>query len=212
VLNQIEMEFATVEADTRTKSGAASETMGAAMSAVPILGGAWAGYRQAGLKGAAVGAAGTYGTAYAAGIVAALIGFPITLPVIAILGVLSAFSGGWLTKLVFGSEVIANFKASYKEGVSAAIDKQLRDARVSQKVYAQITNLFEMLKNKVRSDVESLLDDTQRTLTDLDSQFQRDDLIAEHKRQELENMSNEANRMLSNAQRMSEQLLQEVNV
>lgn len=208
VLHRIEMEFSTVQADTHSKARADNETVRAAMSAVPILGGAWVGYREAGIKGAAVGALGTYGTAF----VALLLGFPVSAPAIAILGVLSAFSGGWLTKVIFRSEQVSNFKENYKEEVCIAIQNQLRDARVNQKVDAQVVNIFRMLKEKVRLDVNSLLDDTQRTLTDLDKELQRNELMTEHKRQEFESIRRETNRILGNAQRMSEQLLQEVNM
>ena len=211
-LHRIDMEFSKVEAHTRTQSGNANEALGAAISAVPILGGAWLGYRHAGFKGAAVGAAGTYGTAVAATVMAVAVGFPVTLPVCAVLGVVSAFTGGWLTKIVFGSEQVSNFKASYKEGVYREIEKQLKEGFVNQKVYGQVTNLFDMLKGKVREDVESLLDDTQRTLSDLRAQRERNEVMTEHEQQELASMSDETQRILGNAQRLSEQLIQEINM
>ncbi|MGC1307219.1 MAG: dynamin family protein [Phormidesmis sp.] len=211
-LQRIDMEFSTVEAHTRSSSSAANDAVGAAVSAVPILGGAWLGYQHAGLKGAAVGAAGTYGTAFAAYMMAFAIGFPVTLPVCAVLGVISAFTGGWLSKVVFGTEQVGNFKASYKEGVSREIEKQLREGFVSQKVYGQVTNLFDMLKKKVREDVESLLDDTQRTLVDLRAKRERDEMMTEHEHQEMVSMSNETQRILGNAQRLSKQLIQKINL
>ena len=149
---------------------------------------------------------------YAAAFVALFLGFPVSAPSIAILGVLSAFSGGWLTKIVFRSEQVSNFKENYKDSICIAIEKQLREAHVNQKVDAQVTNIFRMLKEKVRIDVDSLLDDTQHTLTELDAQLQRDEVRAEHKQQELASMRREADRILGNAQRMSEQLFQEVNL
>lgn len=212
VLNRIEMEFSTVNADTRLKARTDNETVTTAAMRIPILGGAWLGYREAGMKGAAVGAAGTVGTAYAAAFVASAVSIPATWPVIAILGVLSAFSGGWLTKVIFRSEQVANFKENYRDSVCTAIEKQLQDAHVSQKVDAQVTNIFRILKEKVRTDVNSLLDDTQSTLADLDSQLQRDEVMTEHKQQELASMRRETDRILGNAQRMSEQLFQQVNL
>lgn len=208
VLHHIDMEFSAVQADTRCRASTDNETVSTAVMRIPLLGGAWLGYREAGIKGAAVGAVGTYGAAF----IALMLGFPITAPAIAILGVLSAFSGGWLTKVIFRSEQVSNFKENYKEGVCIAIQNQLRDARVSQKVDAQVTNIFRMLKEKVRLDINSLLDDTQRTLTDLDKELQRNELMTEHKRQEFESMRGETTRILGNAQRMSEQLIQEVNM
>ncbi|MGB2923871.1 MAG: hypothetical protein WBB82_01045, partial [Limnothrix sp.] len=207
LLERIEMEFSTVEADTRSKSSTKNNKVGTSLLAV-FGGGAWEGYREVGLKGAAVGAVGSYGTAFAGAFVASMIGFPVTFPVIAILGVLSAFSGGWLTNRVFGSERVSNFKNSYKEGVCLEIEKKLQDNRVSQKVDAQITNLFRMLKEQIRLEVNSLLDDTQHTLTNLDRELHRNELMTEHKRQEFESIKRETNRILGHAQRMSEQLHQ----
>lgn len=50
------------------------------------------------------------------------------------------------------------------------------------------------------------------TLTDLNKQFQRNELIIDHKRQELESMSSEARRIQENAHYLSTQLIQEVNL
>lgn len=213
LLSRIEMQFLSIEAETQAKISSGSERIGAALAiAAPILGGAWLGYREAGAKGAAVGAVGTLGAATAAGLVAGMISLPLTLPVLAAISILSMFSGGWLTKKVFGGDQVANFKANFKEGAVQEIEKQLRENRTDQKVYEQISDIFDALKQKVRQEVEALLNDTQKTLTDLRAKRERDEIVTEHQKQELNKITTETQRILGNAQRMSEQLIQQINI
>lgn len=78
VLNRIEMQFVDVEADAKRKRSAGGEAVAAALAVFTGFGGIWAGFRIAGVKGAAVGAVGSFGTAFGAGMLAASIGLPIT--------------------------------------------------------------------------------------------------------------------------------------
>lgn len=213
VLQRVEMQFLSIDAETRSKTHAEGETVGTALAmSTPILGGAWLGYREAGFKGAAVGAAGSLGATLAAATVVTVIGLPVTFPVFVVVGVLSMFSGSWLTKKVFSGEQVANFKANFVEGVCYEIEKQLRENRIDQKVYSQITEIFDGLKQKVRQEVESLLDDTQYTLSDLRAKRARDEMTTEHQQQELLQMRDEAQQILGNAERMSRQAIQHVNL
>jgi predicted GTPase len=213
VLQRVEMQFLSVDAETRAKVSAEGEGLGTALAmSTPILGGAWLGYREAGFKGAAVGAAGSLGATLAAALVVVSIGIPVTFPVAVVVGIISMFSGGWLTKKVFGGEQVENFKANFIEGAGHEIEKQLRENRIDQKVYAQITEIFDSLKHKVRQEVDSLLDDTQNTLSDLRAKRARDELVTEHQQQELTRMKTETQQILGNAERLSKQLIQQVNL
>lgn len=213
VLQRVEMHFLSIDAETRSKARAEGETVGTALAmSTPILGGAWLGYREAGFKGAAVGAAGSLGATFAAAMVVTVIGLPVTFPVFVVVGMLSMFSGSWLTKKVFGGEQVVNFRANFVEGVCYEIEKQLRENRIDQKVYSQITEIFDGLKQKVRQEVESLLENTQNTLSDLRAKRARDEMTTEHQQQELVQMRDEAQQILGNAERMSRQAIQQVNL
>jgi GTPase SAR1 family protein len=212
VLQGIEMQFISVEATSTAKKTASGESFAAALAVLTGFGGIWSGYREAGLKGATIGAAGSFGTAFAAGIIAGMIGLPVTFPVMIAVGVLSFFTGGQLAKAVFGGERVESFKANYREAVLAEIDKQLRESRIDQKVNTQIVETFETLKRKVHQEVESLLDNTQNTLTELRAKREREELLTEHEQQELEQMRTQTERILGSAQGLSRQLIQKVNL
>ncbi len=117
-----------------------------------------------------------------------------------------------LVRVVFGDDRVENFKENYKKAVLQEIGKQLKADRIEPKINEQISEIFFALKQKVRQEVESLLDNTQNQLFDLRDKSARDEALNENERQELYQMSAEAQRIQSNAQRLSQQLIQQVNV
>lgn len=129
-----------------------------------------------------------------------------------VIGVASIFTGGKLARAVFGGDQVANFKNNYKEAALQEIEKRIRENRLDSKVNEQISQTFETLKQKVRQEVESLLDNTQNTLADLSAKREREEAIGEHEQEELAQMQRQAERILSSAQALSRQLIQNVNL
>jgi GTPase SAR1 family protein len=212
-LTNIEMEFAEIQASSTRKTTAAAEAITAALSVFTGFGGIWSGYRVAGIKGAAVGVGASIGTAFVGGMIAALLGLnPVTLPVLLAVGVTSIFTGDGLAKMMFARDRAENFKADYTEKMLQEIDKQLREQRLEQKIDEQITVPFELLKETLRQEVEALLDNTQKTLTDLSDKRGRQEAMTEAERQELDRVRAETQRILGNAQRLSDQLVEIMSV
>lgn len=211
-LQRIEMQFTSIDASTGAKTTAAGESIAAALAVFTGFGGIWSGYKEAGVKGAAVGAAGSFGTAFVGGMIAGLLGFPVTFPVMVVIGVASIFTGGKLARAVFGGDQVANFKNNYKEAALKEIEKRIRENRLDVKVNEQISQTFETLKQKVRQEVESLLDNTQNTLADLSAKREREEAIGEHEQEELAQMQRQTECILGSAQALSRQLIQNVNL
>ena len=212
VLNRIEMEFVNVEADSTRKRSAGGEAAAAALAVFTGFGGIWSGFRTAGIKGAAVGAAGSFGTAFGVGALVGMIGFPITWPVIIVASIVSFFTGGWLTRMVFGGEQVESFKKNYKEAILKEIEKQLKSNPINRKVEDHISASFDHLKQTLSQEVETLLDNTQNTLTELNRKRQRNEALTEAEKRELDEMRVETERILGSAQRRSQELVEIMSV
>lgn len=211
-LQRIEMEFVQIEADTTRKTSATAEAITAALSVFTGFGGIWSGYRVAGFKGAAVGAGASIATAVATGFVAGLVGLPITLPIILAMGVASIFTGGLLAKSVFAKDRVENFKDNFQTKILEEIDKQLREKNIEQTMIEQIADPFNRLKQTLQQEVEALLDNTQDTLADLRGQRERAKTLNEGERRELNEIRSQTQRILGNAQHLSDQLVQIMRV
>lgn len=212
VLNRIEMQFIDVEADANRRRSAGGEAVAAALAVFTGFGGIWSGFKAAGIKGGVIGAAGSFGTLFGAGILAGLIGFPLTWPVVIAASVVSVFTGGWLTKLVFGGEQVEVFKENYKEAILKDIEKQLKSNPINHKVEEHISASFDHLKQTLSQEVEALLDNTQNTLTELNGKRQRNETLTETESKELDEMRAETEKILGSAQRRSQELVEIMSV
>ena len=212
VLNRIEMQFVDVEADSTRKRSGGGEAIAAALAVFTGFGGIYSGFKTAGVKGAAVGAAGSVGTFFGAGMLAGLIGLPIAWPAVIAIGVVSIFTGGWLTKLVFGGEQVEAFKENYKAAIDKEIEKQLKSNPINRKVEDHISTSFNHLKQTLSQEVEALLDNTQNTLTELNRKRQRNEALTEAEEKELDEIRAETERILGSAQRRSQELVEIMSV
>ncbi|VEP13747.1 Dynamin [Hyella patelloides LEGE 07179] len=211
-LQNIEMQFVSIEASTKANTNATGEGITAALAVFTGFGGIWSGYQEAGVKGAAVGAAGSFGTFFAAGLVAGIIGLPFTFPVVIAVGALSVFTGRRLVQKVFGGEQIQNFKNNYKKAALTEIENRLGEARLEQNANQQINETFDKLKQTVRQEVDALLDNTQNTLTDISAKRERDEVMTEQEREDIQEMRKQTERILGSAQGLSRQLTQKINL
>jgi GTPase SAR1 family protein len=212
VLSRIEMQFINVEADAIRKRSAGGEAITAALAVFTGFGGIWSGFRTAGVKGAAVGAAGSAGTFVGAGMLAGLIGLPIAWPAIIAIGIVSVFTGGWLTRMVFGGEQVEAFKENYKAAILKEIEKQLKSNPINHKVEDHISTSFDHLKETLSQEVEALLDNTQNTLTELNRKRQVNETLTEAQEKELDEIRTETERILGSAQRRSQELVEIMSV
>lgn len=213
-LTNIQMEFEGIEGrSTRPTSGAA-EAITAALSVFTGFGGIWSGYRVAGLKGALVGAGASFGTFFLAGLITGAIGLTAAAfwPVVIATGVISIFTGGKLAEVVFSRDRVENFRKDYTEKILQEIEKKVQEEHLEQKIDEQISNPFEVLKLTLRQEVETFLDNTQKTLNDLNDKRGRNEAITDAQRQELNNIRTETEKILGNAQRLADQLVEIMSV
>ena len=138
------------------------------------VGGAVSGYGVAGLRGAATGAAAGAATSFATtftGLIgAAMLGLPLTwpvvLPALAIGGIAATFGARWATTFVFGDEQVAKFKQKVEDGVANQLkaSAQARVLELQNATDEQIDTVFDALKKRVQQDIGGAIEQTARTL------------------------------------------------
>jgi len=179
-MSRIEFEFQSVTVEKTISGSSTSDiAIGSAISSFSSLpvGGLLTGYREAGIKGAAVGGIAGMGAAVAAwvggGAMIAILGLPLTwpvvLPVIIAGGVLSAFSGKWAARKAFPEDKVDKFKTSYKDAVREKMVNEVGNKKYEflRQLQQQVDATFEALKRHVRVELGSQIDQTQKTLEDL---------------------------------------------
>lgn len=213
-LTKIKMEFEEIEGSEERKTSGTGEAITAALSVFTGFGGIWSGYRVAGLKGALVGAGASVGTFFLTGLITSAVGLTAAAfwPVAIATGVISIFAGEKLAKMAFSRERVENFKKDYTKKLLQQIDKRIQDDHLEHKINEQIAHPFEALKATLRQEVETLLDNTQKTLDDLNDKRGRNEAMNETRSQEFNKIRTETEKILGNAQRLRQQLAEIISV
>ncbi len=199
-MQRIEMEFVQV-GSKNTLQDSVGDTLVTTASVVTNFRGILSGYQLAGLKGAVFGSTGSIGS-MGVGLVKGAFGLTMTWPILIAIGVLSTVAANWLFQTVFGGFRVDKFKKDYKAEVLKEIDNQLKKNSVAQQVNDHISERFSALKQQVHQEVDALLDNTQKTLVELQNQREQDETLTEKKRQQLDDMRTETQRILDKAQLM----------
>lgn len=177
-------------------------------------GSAYLGFKQAGWKGALVGGltggAGTFGGMFATGFLLAAIGLPLTWPILIIAGVssslLGTFAGKKAIEKFFGGDNTAKFKNEFKKVVSEQFVEMRANENFSEKVRTQVETAFTALKDKIQRETESILNDTQNTLTTLKDELTTNTVTAEKEQEQLKHMVAETEKMIVHAESVNTQL------
>ncbi len=176
------------------------------------FGGAYTGYQVAGAKGALTGGVASLGvgigTVVALGVVA---GTVLALPVVIIGTLLALPAGSWLTRKIFGNEKLKTFRENLKKQTIESLEQQIATGGVEEKIIAEIDNVFDDLKDKIHMEVEANLKDTEKTLTDLRSKRERDEIMSESERRQLFKMRREIMVIQKRAEKLNDLLLQITN-
>jgi GTPase Era involved in 16S rRNA processing len=211
-LSGIEGQFGTVQVDPSAQSSIGSESFAAALSVFTGFGGIWSGYREAGVKGGAVGGIISLGTCVAGGILAAALSIPVTLPIVLGLGIVSIFTGGWTVKRLFSADRVERFKEKYRGAIQERIDEELHKRDLESTVKKNIQGVYAAVKDKLMGEVTASIEQTQSTLDDLRNRKARDEALTEHKRQSSEQTRGEVLGIRAKALRLSNQLAEVANV
>jgi hypothetical protein len=171
------------------------------------FGGIWSGYREGGVKGAAMGTAVSVGTYLGGGMLLAALGVTaFTLPVSLGLMVASFFTGGWVTRSLFGGDKVAEFKDSVRDSVLASLREKLDTSQTESQVCAYIQEAFHALKAKVERETGALLDDTERTLREVVSQREHAKVLSTEENKDLEQMRERVLTINANAKALLQRL------
>lgn len=178
------------------------------------LGGALMGYKEAGWKGALLGGGttflGTMATGMGVGFLLGALAIPLTWPVALIAtigaGTVGAFTGKWALRKVFSKEKIVKFKSSFKDAVHDELIRMKAADDVSEKVRSQIDSAFDALKEKIKTETENILGDTQNQLTQIKVELAQNDSIDARERDELKNMLSELGIICTRADGISKEL------
>ena len=211
-LQGIEAQFSTVQVDGSSQPSVGSQSLAAAVSVFTGFGGIWSGYREAGLKGAALGGVASIGTYFVGGMIAAVLAIPISLPLIIGLGIVSVFTGGWAVKRVFHADRVERFTEQYREAILERIDGELQKRDLPGSVRKNVDEVYAAIKNKLIGEVTASIEQTQSTLDDLRNRKARDEVMTEHRREELEETRQEVLAVRAKALRLSNQLVEVANV
>lgn len=196
-------------------AGAISSGLGGLFGS--FVGGAFSGFNVAGLKGAAVGgvsgAAVTTGAAVGLLITASLIGlpltWPVTLPALAISGLIGTFSSKKLTGFIFGGEQVEKFREAFRVQLLAELEglTQVQALEMRQALKTQINEGFMAVRERVvNQELGGSIETTQRTLNDLRTQQTRSSVEHELHLEELKAMEQHAQEVGAFIQQLLEQL------
>jgi predicted GTPase len=193
-----------------------SSGQAAAAAAIALFtgfGGIYTGFRDAGLKGAAVGAATSFGTLFLGGaVVGGILSLPITLPVVIVLGLLSILPSRWAVRRAFPEQRVERFRERYKDALREKLREQLAQVDLRASVGDQILATFEELRERVERETDAVLRDAETQLTGLRARYERQSAIGEGRYRELEEIRSEIRRIAESATRLSHSLVEAMEI
>lgn len=178
------------------------------------IGGIYMGYKEAGWKGALLGGATSIatvaGASWGVSLLFTALAIPATWPVLLIataaLGVLGTFTGKKVLDKAFAGDKIDKFKKSFEESVLSGLSKARAESHFSEDVRTQVDQAFDALKKKIRTETENILNDTQKSLTNLKVELAQSSLNSEKEEARLKNYANTVNTVAAHANEVGQQL------
>ncbi|PKM52199.1 MAG: dynamin family protein [Firmicutes bacterium HGW-Firmicutes-7] len=165
------------------------------------------GYRVAGAKGALVGGLSGFGSAFGGAMILSLIGIPLIWPAVLALGVVSFFTGNWVTKKVFAKDSIEKFKTGLKDSVLSGLSEMKSSDNFASKVREQIDSAFNALKSKVEVETDTIINDTQYTLDNLKRSIDKDLVMTEQEKIILSEVSSNVKKFIKTSYEINNQLV-----
>lgn len=185
------------------------------------VGGIYAGYKQAGWKGALLGggasAATFMGSVMGINLLLGALALPLAWPV-ALVGTI----GVALFSTFAGEKAVAQFFSgspgkldSVKKSFQASIHKELgrmkAENNFADDVWHQIEEAFDALKQKIRSETETILSDTQNQLTQLKVDLAHSEAVSQREEAELREMLGSIGEICGRSEELGNQLISVLN-
>jgi hypothetical protein len=124
------------------------------------------------------------------------------------IAILSRVIGQQLAERVFADDRVERFRHSYKEAVLVQIDQQFNAQypTIERQFFDSINETFAALKQGIRRELGGSIEATQRTLDELSSQRERNQVLTEVQLKDLDRMHAETQRIVGKAHGLSSQL------
>lgn len=212
LLTRININFNVVKPSTLQHGSTGAVAAAAMVAALTGLGGIYNGYRDAGLKGAAVGVATSVVTAIGAGILVAAFAIPLSLPIVILVGVGSMLPTGAIVRRLFRGQRIDRFRDHFKAALLKHLGTEFNFERMKNTARDEIDRTFNDVKAKLEQETEIVLRDAESQLTALRTSHERKSTLDEQAHEELEAMKARVNTIADNAARLSRQLIEVVEI
>lgn len=164
----------------------------AASNMVFGLGGIVSGFQEQGVKGAVTGGIAGLGAGLAVEAVLAAVAMPITWPMVIGIGLISSFAGRGAVRAIFGSKTpqasvvtVDQFRSALRDSAMSMVEGQKSSRDLERLVDQQINTGFAAIKEKLETETENVLRDTEKTLGDIREQFLQRNMEADQTRREL---------------------------
>lgn len=197
--------------------GVMDKVIGAAIGSWGV-GGMFLGFRESGIKGALLGGvtgfAGFYATYYAAIFFAGFFGIttalPVTLCLMAISGIAGTFTSNFAVDKLLAKERIDKYKSNFKTQVKKQFHEMKLNNDFTETVRRQVYSSFEGLKNKIESETEIILRDTQETLDNLNDLKAEKSNVSQKEMERLHNIAESASAIVQDAYKVRRVLSEEM--
>ena len=197
--------------------GVVDKVIGAAIGSWGV-GGMFLGFRESGAKGALLGGvtglAGFYATYYAAMFFAGFFGIttalPVTLCLMAISGIAGTFTSNFAVDKLLVKERIDKYKSNFKTQVKKQFHEMKLNNDFTETVRRQVFSSFEGLKNKIESETEIILRDTQETLDNLNDLKAEKSNISQKEMERLHSIAENASAIVQDAYKIRRVLSEEM--
>lgn len=168
--------------------------------------GIYAGWKQGGAKGALLGGAVGFGSAVGVSMVAGMLAIPVTLPIVLVASVVGALSSKYVVGKWIVGDAVDKFRKQLKETISAQYAQSALENDIHATIRSQIKEAFSGLKEKIDTETETVLQNLEATLADLDRQMIQKQALDEKEKEELQSMLGEVSQIVERTVKLGQQL------
>jgi GTPase SAR1 family protein len=212
VLRHIATDFQQVESEGGNIGVVAAGLTGAVLGGLSAFGGIWSGYKQAGWAGAVTGGVASVTTATLATMLLVAVGAPLTLPVWVGVSLLGWFSGDKTAKYIFGGARARSFKDHFQSKLAEYVRGQKIEEQMRASIETYVRDSFTSLKDTVSRETEALIENTRRTLDDLNAKKQRQEITTAEELEKYAEMAAKVKSIRDFAGRINAALVQRLAV